>query len=213
MIVKSVENESHVEVLTQLLAGRLAVSGASAAAEVKVLMDSGSSITAMSEELTQALRGQLGMTQTALTHASVGHARVVTSFGQECDIETHSCPLYLTIDTPWGPARFTMPFIVLPEVGVVVITGQKTMREELDIDVMAQLKASVLYAQARQAGAGLELTARSVGEPNDGAVLRAAMAVAAFVPGGDAAVSTTHDIPGFRGGNAGSCGCVGDGCR
>ena len=30
------------------------------------------------------------------------------------------------------------------------------------------------------------LTARSVGEPNDGAVLRAAMAVPAFVPAGDA---------------------------
>ena len=31
----------------------------------------------------------------------------------------------------------------------------------------------------------MELTARSVGEPNDGGVLRAAMAVTAFVPGGD----------------------------
>ena len=56
---------------------------------------------------------------------------------------------------------------------------------ELGIDVMAQLKTSVLMAQARQDGAGMELTARSVSEPNDGAVLRAAMAVTAFVPGGD----------------------------
>ena len=87
-IVNSVENEPHVEVLTQHLAGRLAAPGASAAAEVKVLMDSGSSITAMSEELVQVLRGQPGMTQTALTQAFVGHARVVTSLGQECDIET-----------------------------------------------------------------------------------------------------------------------------
>ena len=31
----------------------------------------------------------------------------------------------------------------------------------------------------------MELAARSVGEPNDGAVLRAAMAVTAFVQGGD----------------------------
>ena len=77
-IVNSVENEQHVEVLTQHLAGRLAVPGASAAAEVKVLMDAGSSITAMSEELVQALRGQVRMAQTALTQAFVGHARVVT---------------------------------------------------------------------------------------------------------------------------------------
>ena len=51
---------------------------------------------------------------------------------------------------------------------------------------MAQLKASALKAQGRQDGAGMELTARFVGEPNDGAVLRATMAVPAFVPGGDA---------------------------
>ena len=85
-IVNSVENQSHVEVLTQHLAGRLAVPGASAAAKVKVLMDSVSSITAMSEELVQALQGQPGMTQTALTQAFVGHARVMTSLGQECDV-------------------------------------------------------------------------------------------------------------------------------
>ena len=37
-----------------------------------------------------------------------------------------------------------------------------------------------LKAQGRQGGAGMELSARSVGEPNDGAVLRAAMAATAF---------------------------------
>eukprot|EP00904_Undaria_pinnatifida_P005886 jgi/Undpi1/2427/HiC_scaffold_13.g05808.m1 len=154
MIVNPVENEPHVEIPKQHLARRLAVPGASAAAEVKVLMDFGSSITAMSEELVQALRGQVGMAQTALTQAFVGHARVVTLLGQECDIETQSCPLHLTIDTPWGPVRFTMPFIVLPGRGDVVIIGQKTLREKIGIDVMAQLKASVLRAQGRQDALG-----------------------------------------------------------
>ena len=37
----------------------------------------------------------------------------------------------------------------------------------------------------RQDGAGVDLTSRFMGEPNDGAVLRAAMAVTEFVPGGD----------------------------
>ena len=91
----SVENEPHVEGPTHHLAGRLAVPGASAAAEV-VLMDSGSTITAMSKELVQALRGQPGMTKTTVTQAFVGPARVVTSLGQECDIETQSRPLHLT---------------------------------------------------------------------------------------------------------------------
>ena len=105
-----------------------------------------------------------------------------------------SCPLHLTIDTPRGTVRFTTPFIVLPGEGDVVIIGQKTLREKIGIDVMAQLKTFVLKAQWRQDGAGMELTARSVGEPNDGAVLRAAMAVTAFVPGGDAPGDVDDEI-------------------
>ena len=50
------ETEPHLEALTQHVAGRLAVPGASAPAEVEVLMDSDSGITAMSEELVEALR-------------------------------------------------------------------------------------------------------------------------------------------------------------
>ena len=42
--VDTVDIEPHLEALTQHVAGRLAVPGASAAAEVKVLMDSGSGI-------------------------------------------------------------------------------------------------------------------------------------------------------------------------
>ena len=179
-IVDSVEIELHVEGLTQHLAGRLAVPCASAATEVKVLMDSGSGLTAMSEELVEPLRGKPGMTQTALTQAFVGQALVVTSLGQKCDIETQSCPLHLTIETPWGPVRFTMPFIVLPGEGDVVVIGQLT--------------ASVLKAQRRQDGAGMELTARSVGEPSDGAVLRATMAVTAFVPDGDAPGDVNDEV-------------------
>ena len=76
------ETEPHLEALTQHVAGRLVVPGCSGAAEAKVLMDSGSGITARSEELVESLQGQPGMTQTALTKAFVGHARVVTSLGR-----------------------------------------------------------------------------------------------------------------------------------
>ena len=64
------------------------------------------------------------------------------------------------------------------------------------------------------------------GEPNPGAVLRAAMAVTVFGPGEDergdvenkqrhtdTAVSTTQNIPEFQGGHAGSCGRLRDGGR
>ena len=60
--VDTVETEPHLEALTQHVAGRLAVHRASGAAEAEVLMDSGSSITAISEELVEALQGQPGMT-------------------------------------------------------------------------------------------------------------------------------------------------------
>ena len=150
--VDTVDTEPHLEALTQHIAGRLAVPGVSAAAEVKVLVDSGSGITAMSEELVEVLRRQPWMMQTASTQAFVGHARGVTSLGHECDIVTQSCPLHLMIGTPWGPVRFTMPFIVLRGGGDVVFIGEKILGEKLGIDVMAQLKASVLKAHGREDG-------------------------------------------------------------
>ena len=94
---------------------------------------------------------------------------------------------------PWGPIRFPVPFIVLPEGGDVAIIGQKTLRGKLGIDVMAQLEASVLKTRGRQNGAGIELIARAVGEPNAGAVLRAAMAVMVFGPGNDAPGDADED--------------------
>ena len=78
----------------------------------------------------------------------------------------------------WGPVRFTMPFIVLPGGGDVVIIGQKILREKLRIDVMIQLKASVLKAHGREDGPDMEATAGAADEPKAGAVLRAAMAIA-----------------------------------
>ena len=82
--------------------------------------------------------------------------------------------------------RFTIPFIVLPGGGDVVIIGQKTLREKFGIDVMTQLKASVLKVHGREDGPEMEATAGAVDEPNAGAVLRAAMAVTAFGPSGGA---------------------------
>ena len=57
-----------------------------------------------------------------------------------------------------------------------------------------QLKASELESQGRQDGVRMEYTARSVGAPSDGAVLRAAIAVTAFVPDGDAPVDVDDEV-------------------
>ena len=131
--------------------------------------------------------------QTALTQAFVGHARVVTSLGQECDTVMQSCPLHLTIETTWGPVLFTMQFIVLPGVGDVVIIWQKTLRRKLGIDVITQLKASVRKAHEREDGPEMEDTTGAVDEPNAGAVLRAAMAATAFGPGNGEPSDVVYD--------------------
>ena len=88
-----------------------------------------------------------------------------------------------------------MSFIVLPGEGDdVVIIGQTTMTEKRGIDVMTQLKAPVLKAHGRKDGAEMEIAAGGVGEPNTGAVLKAAMGVTAFGPGGDATGSVDDDV-------------------
>ena len=59
---------------------------------------------------------------------------------------------------------------------------------------MAQRKASVLKAHGREDGPEMEITAGAAGEPNPGAVLREAMAVTAFGPGGDAPGDVNDDV-------------------
>ena len=78
--------------------------------------------------------------------------------------------------------------------GDAVIIGHKTLREKLRIDIMAQLKASVLKAHRCEDGQEIEITAGAVGELNADAVLRAAMAVTAFGPGGDAPGDVNDDV-------------------
>ena len=50
----------------------------------------------------------------------------------------------------------------------MVIIGQKTLREELGIDVMTQLRASVLKVHGREDGPEMEATADAVDKPNAG---------------------------------------------
>ena len=71
--VDTVKTEPHLEALMQHIAGRLAVLGASAAADVTLKEYFCSEIASMSKELVKALRKQSGMTQAASTIAFVGH--------------------------------------------------------------------------------------------------------------------------------------------
>ena len=95
-----VDTEPHLKALTQHIAGRVAVTGPSAAAQVKVLMHSAWGIPVTSEELVEAIRRWPGKMPTALTQDFVGHASVKASLGQGWDIVTPSRPLRLPIETP-----------------------------------------------------------------------------------------------------------------
>lgn len=108
------------------ISGRFSAPGAAGVVKFNVLMYSGSGIAAMSEKLVETLRAPLGVMQIALTRAFVGHARVVTSLEEKCDIDTLWCPFHLRIGTPWGAVRFTLPFIVLPEEMMLWILGRKS---------------------------------------------------------------------------------------
>ena len=77
-----------------------------------------------------------------------------------------------------------MAFIMLPGGDDEAIIGQKTLREKLRIDVMPQLKPSVLKAHGCPDDSGMKLSALAVGERNAGTVLRVAMAVTPFGKGG-----------------------------
>ena len=77
-----------------------------------------------------------------------------------------------------------MPFIVLPG-GDDVVIGLNIPREKRGIDVMAQLKASVLKADGREDIPEMEITTGPAGDLNAGAVLRSTMAITVSGPGGD----------------------------
>ena len=62
-------------------------------------MDFDSGITTLGEERVEGVRGQLRVTEYALTKAFVGQACVVRSLIHECDIQTQLCPLFGTNDT------------------------------------------------------------------------------------------------------------------
>ena len=76
-----------------------------------------------------------------------------------------------------------MPSIVLTGGGDANAIGRADALEgEIGINVMAQLKASVLKIHGLEDGPEMEITAGAVGERNAGCVMRAAMVVTAFGP-------------------------------
>ena len=111
-----------------------------------------------SEELVKALRGQPRLMQTALTQALVGHARVVMSLGQDCDILTQSCPHHSMIERPWRPeSGLPCHSSFSPTGGTWLSIGQKTSREKLGIDVIEKVKDSVIKVHGSQVDIGMEL--------------------------------------------------------
>ena len=147
---------------------------------------------------------------------------MVTSLGQECDIEEQLGLLYLTMETSWYAVRCTMPYIGLPGGGDAVIT-ENTLTKRIGMDVLAQFEAFVLKVRGRQWTLAWIILIVLWASPT---MVMCCVRHCHSVRAGrrcarrrepcrhtDSAVSTTHNIPGFRGRNAGSYGQVGDGFR
>ena len=143
--IANVDNKPHIERLAQNVRAKLSVPrmGERNSVEVEVLLDSGSGVTAISEALLAELQHRVPNVQ--LGKPFDGKARVETATGDVRNVETVTCPLHLNVESPWGPVRFTMPFIVLPGPSKMVIIGQKTLRDVRKIDV-----ASQFYDQLRR---------------------------------------------------------------
>ena len=142
--VEQLNTQPHVEFLAQHIRGELAVPGDGdrPPAVVQALMDSGSGVTSISESLVARMQRERPGEQ--LVQPFRGKARVRTAFGEERAVTYQTIPLLLTLLTPWGNVRFQLPFVVLPGDGDVLVLGQVTLREVLCVDVMADLKRTVM---------------------------------------------------------------------
>ena len=105
---------------------------------VGTVLDSGSGITCLSEQLSQQMeqhfRGE------RLVHPCLKEMSVQLANGQKVVVRNQTRTLQGTIGTPWSPGVISTAFAVIPGTGSVLILGSKTLREKLGIDVMSSLK-------------------------------------------------------------------------
>ena len=168
----------NLEALTLHVAGCPAVSGAFAAAEVTVLVDSGSVSTAMTENRVEALWGQPGVVNTALTETLIGYAMrvrwrrwawseksrctIVSALLEDQNFMGTISVNYDVYRAPWGK-------------GSCYYRAENAERELHHRHHAA--------AEGPCTGAAYEHRARAVGQPNPGDFLPAAMAITTFAPG------------------------------
>lgn len=129
--VERLDNTPHVEPFSQQVRGALIVPGENqeTGVLVNILLYSGSGVTAIAEAL--ALWLQMQLPGTRVMGPFEGSARVVTTFGKGQDITTQTCPPTLGNPESLGEVRITVPFIILPGPGNLLILGQLTLREAL----------------------------------------------------------------------------------
>lgn len=106
--------------------------------EVGLLLDSGLEITLTLEELLAKILREQPLIE--LTYPFERRTRVVTTFRQQKEINTHACPLHLIVGFLQGNIRFTVPFLVFPGLRNLVIIRQLPSREVLEIGVMGQVR-------------------------------------------------------------------------
>lgn len=93
---------------------------------VKVLLHSGSGVIAVWETIDHRLRQQWPGIE--FTRPYTGGVTAQVAEGRSVDMKMQTIPLQLTLVSPWGDVRITLPFVVVPGQADVVILGDKTSK-------------------------------------------------------------------------------------
>lgn len=108
---------------------------------VKVLRDSESGATGVSEAIVNRLRQQ--WPGKGITRPYTGGVKAQVTDGRVVDLEQQTRPLQLTLLSREGDMRITLAFVVLPGHSDVFTLGIQTLKECLGIDVGKQVKEKI----------------------------------------------------------------------
>lgn len=84
-----------------------------------IFLDNGSEVTAVSEALADKIERKLP--KAAAICPFDEQSRVVTALGMERNILTQTCSVHVLTKSSWDEVRVTVPFVILPGSGCLVV--------------------------------------------------------------------------------------------
>ena len=110
---------------------------------LQAVLDSTSGVTGISERLLERLRQHFGGLDVSPLKSGPCQVSVADGRALKARYQTTN-DLQVTLQAPHGRISFRVAFVILPGSNDVMITGSKTLRESLDIDIMQAFHQRVL---------------------------------------------------------------------